>query len=170
MQQVKVIENFFEKDEIKFIKDYSEEFLKEKENLISDKSRWDPRLNTSQGEVKIYVINRKIDSELFDLISNKTKKVLNMENPLMYFYYWENNSNINWHTDPAYLGGATIYLNKKWDRDWGGYFIYEKDKKLGVEIPSFNKCVFQFGSVPHATTPLSNGAPIRKTLQIFFKK
>jgi hypothetical protein len=170
MQELKVIKNFFDKEEIEFIKNCSEEYLKEKEILLSDRGTWDPRLNTSFGEVKIYNINKKVDSELFDLVSNKTKKVLNIGNPVMNFYYWGNSSNINWHDDCDYLGGATIYLNEKWDRNWGGYFIYEKDKKLGVEIPRFNKCVFQFGSVPHATTPLSIGAPIRKTLQIFFKK
>ena len=70
----------------------------------------------------------------------------------------------------AVAAAATIYLNRKWDRDYGGYFIYEKDNKLGIEYPTFNKCIFQSGGVHHATTLTSKDAPVRKILQIFLKK
>ena len=46
MQQFKVIENFFEKEEINFIKNYSEDVFKVKEILNSDKTnKWNKILN-----------------------------------------------------------------------------------------------------------------------------
>lgn len=170
MQELKVIENFFKKEEIEFIKDYSEDVFTSKEIWGSSKSKWDKRLNTSLNDILIYNINSTIDFEIYGMIFEKTKKVFNMTPKAMSFFFYLSQSNINWHDDNYHAGGATIYLNKKWNRDYGGYFIYEKNNKLGIEYPTFNKCIFQSGGVPHATTLTANDAPVRKILQIFFKK
>ena len=169
MQQFKVIENFFEKDEIKLIKDYSEDIFTSKEIWRSSKIEWDKRLNTSLNDILLYTMDPIIDSEIYSMIYEKTKEAFNMEPLGISFFFYLSQSNINWHDDGDHGGGATIYLNQKWDRDYGGYFIYEKDNKLGIEYPTFNKCIFQSGGVHHATTLTSKDAPVRKILQIFFK-
>ena len=169
MKQLKVIENFFEKEEIKFIKDYSEDIFTSREIWGSSKVEWDKQLNTSLNDILLYTINPTIDFEIYDIIYEKTKKAFNMTPKGMSFFFYLSQSNINWHDDANHGGGATIYLNQKWDRNYGGYFIYEKVNKLGIEYPTFNKCIFQSGGVQHATTITSKNAPVRKILQIFFK-
>jgi hypothetical protein len=170
MKQLKVIENFFENEEITFIKNYAEDILNTQEILSSDIiDNWHKKLNTSTNRINTYHINSKIDSELYEIISEKIKKSFNMEIKGSSFYFWLNNSNINWHNDSGHAGAATIYLNRNWDKNWGGYFVYENDNKLGIEIPKYNKCIFQTGGIEHATTPVDKKAPIRKSLQIFLK-
>jgi hypothetical protein len=170
MKQLKIINNFFNENEIKFIKNYAEDILSTQEILSSDIiDDWQAQLNTSSGRINTYHINSKIDSELYEIISKKIKKSFEMEIKGSSFYFWLNNSNINWHNDSGHKAAATIYLNKIWDKNWGGYFIYENDNKLGIEIPKYNKCIFQSGGIEHATTPVDKNAPIRKSLQIFLK-
>jgi Rps23 Pro-64 3,4-dihydroxylase Tpa1-like proline 4-hydroxylase len=167
-KELKVINKFFNSDEIKFIKNYSEDVFESRNIWKSSKVEWDKRLNTSENDILIYYLNEVIDSEVYEMVQKKTKTVFDMEPYAMNFFFYLSQSNINWHDDHKKRAGATIYLNRKWHRDYGGYFIYEKDKKLGIEYPSFNKCIFQSGGVDHATTLTSKDAPVRKILQIFF--
>jgi hypothetical protein len=168
MKNLRIIKDFFSKDEINFIKNYSEDVFKVKEILNSDKTNeWSKTLNTSNSRVIIYNIEPIIDQELFEIISKKIQNEFKMRIKGACFYYWLNNSNINWHNDGSHAAAVTIYLNKKWDRDWGGYFIYENDNNLGIEMPEYNKCIFQSGGIPHSTTPVTNEIKPRKTLQMF---
>lgn len=170
MQQLKVVKNFFSKEDIKSIKDYSEDIFTEKTILKNDKSKgWEKGLNTSSANVDIYTLNPIIDFEINDLIVKKLEEEFKMTVGAVNFYYWQNTSNINWHNDDFHGGAATVYLNEVWKREWGGFFIYEKDNKFGIELPKFNKCIFQSGAVEHATIPTTDFAPVRKTIQVFFK-
>lgn len=168
-KELRIIHKFFSEDEIKFIKDYSRDIFK-KDILFTDKTNnWAEHLNTSPGRVEIYNIHETIDPELYKIISRKVNNEFGMEIKGCAFFFWLNNSNINWHNDAGHGGAATIYLNEKWKKEWGGFFIYKKDKKFGIEKPEYNKCVFQSGGIDHATTPVNKDAPIRKSLQVFFK-
>lgn len=170
VKKLKIIKDFFNSDEINFIKNYSEDVFKIKEILNSDKTNeWDKILNTSNSRIMIYKIEPIIDYELYELISKKIQNEFKMQIKGSCFYYWLDNSNINWHNDGSHKAAITVYLNKKWDKNWGGYFIYEYNDKLGIEIPEYNKCIFQSGGVPHSTTPVTNKMKPRKTLQIFLK-
>lgn len=169
MKKFKVINNFFNDNEISEIKYQIEDIFTSKEILKSAKGDWDPDLITSQGDVDRYALDPTIDSEVYDIIYYRMKEEFNMTPKGIIFHYWNHRSYINWHEDASHGGAATIYLNEKWNRDYGGYFVYEKDNKFGLEIPKFNKCVFQSGGIPHATTPVADNAPIRKSLQVFFK-
>jgi hypothetical protein len=169
IQELKVIENFFQKNEIRFIKKYAEDIFESKEILRSSKKEWQKGLNDSSNEILIYSINQIIDSEIHNIISLKIEKEFGMNIGGMSFFFYTNQSNIDWHNDAGWAGAATIYLNEKWDKEDGGFFIYKKDEKFGIELPEFNKCIFQKNRVEHATTLTSKNAPVRKILQVFFK-
>ena len=63
-----------------------------------------------------------------------------------------------------------IYLNKYWEIDWGGLYIWKEDNKLNIEKPEFNKLIINKGNTKHGTTLLNYNIPEeRLTLQIFFK-
>ena len=90
-------------------------------------------------------------------------------------YYWTRLSYIPWHGDGHVKSALTLYLNEVWDKDWGGYFMFEGGKNfentennVGVVKPSRNCAVLQDGNVEHATTTLNLDADIRMTIQIFF--
>jgi len=74
------------------------------------------------------------------------------------------------HNDSNYEYGCTIYLNKYWDIDWGGLYIWKEGDKLNIEKPEFNKLIINKGNTKHGTTLLNYNAPEeRLTLQVFFK-
>jgi hypothetical protein len=77
---------------------------------------------------------------------------------------------IPWHDDSNHVFSVTVYLNDFWDRDWGGYFMYEKDGLLGAVAPEFNTAVGFICPLQHCTTMPSINAPLRESIQIFFDK
>lgn len=167
-QFVEVTKNFFNDEELKIIIDYGEEIFEEKHLLGNDKSLgWGPGLNPSSSDIHIYPVDPSIDSEIHGMISEKAKQHFNMKIQGICYHWWLPGSHIHWHNDANRGGAATIYLNPEWDKEYNGFFIYELDGNFGIELPEFNKCVFQHGGVMHATTPVSLNAPIRKSLQIF---
>lgn len=86
----------------------------------------------------------------------------------IHLYLWHKLSYIPFHTDGQYSMASTVYLNNNWNRDHGGFFIYEKNNKYEVVKPEFNKAVIN-KSVPHGTTLTTADAPIRETLQVFIR-
>jgi Rps23 Pro-64 3,4-dihydroxylase Tpa1-like proline 4-hydroxylase len=168
MPELKVINQIFKEKEIGIIKKYSEEMFKDNNVLLPSKSVWDYRLNISDNEIKIYRLNKKIDEQVYDIIVDELESRFEMKVKTASFCYYLQKSYINWHNDMGHSGAATIYLNEKWDKEDGGFFVYELNNNLGIEIPKFNKCVFQKDKLFHATTPTSSNAPIRKILQVFF--
>ena len=74
---------------------------------------------------------------------------------------------IPWHDDGLYPRSMTIYLNELWDKDWGGYFMYERGQEIIALKPKFNRCVLLHPPVQHTTTMPTMNAPLRKSLQIF---
>jgi Rps23 Pro-64 3,4-dihydroxylase Tpa1-like proline 4-hydroxylase len=45
------------------------------------------------------------------------------------------NSGINWHEDPSSTYGITYYVNKRWNPDWGGEFMFKHNGNHGY-LPS----------------------------------
>ena len=90
----------------------------------------------------------------------------------MMFYLWSTGSYIGWHTDTDYEFSATIYLNEKWNINYGGVFLYHTGKAddptgLKVYFPQYNNCVINQGGVGHCVSIIAPDAPFRTTLQIF---
>lgn len=77
-------------------------------------------------------------------------------------------SYIPWHDDCNHVFSVTMYLNEVWERDWGGYFVYENDADLCAFIPHFNAAIAFRSPLQHCTTMVSIDAPLRETIQMFF--
>lgn len=87
-----------------------------------------------------------------------------------HFYVWTKGSQIPLHNDSNYTHGCTLYLNKYWEIDWGGLFIWLENENIKVEKPEFNKLIINENNTRHGTTMINYNAPEeRLTLQIFFK-
>jgi len=85
------------------------------------------------------------------------------------YYKWLPGSFIPFHSDGVYGLSSTVYLNDHWDKNYGGLFLYEKDNEIKGFIPKYNWAVISDNQLPHSTSIISPKAPIRETLQIFFK-
>ena len=87
---------------------------------------------------------------------------------------WQPMSLLNWHDD-GYGGNEkqgvhmTIYLNDKWEWNWGGLFCWKDGQEYKVKGPQFNHGLIVSKGHQHCVTVLSPKAPVRKTLQIIIK-
>jgi hypothetical protein len=107
------------------------------------------------------------------LLENELKKYLPEYTELTFQYYvWQKNSGISMHVDPKFKFGATVYLNKKWDFDYGGIFIFENfqndDPYFRAFCPEYNTLLISDKNEKHMVTPVSVIAPFpRITIQIW---
>ena len=87
---------------------------------------------------------------------------------------------VNWHPDYADYDAMSIYLNKEWDSNWGGWFAWTEENK-GVDAPinpkqgqfycpQYNTAIYSTEREWHCTTPLATVAPPRISIQLFFSK
>lgn len=95
----------------------------------------------------------------------------------MNFYVWTGGSRIEWHSDFKHgdphdarvrSGAITIYLNRHWDIEWGGDFLYKNEKQEVQRVtPSYNRAV-AIRNVSHRSTEIQTKR-FRKCIQIFMK-
>lgn len=109
------------------------------------------------------VLSRQISREIVEYIPE-------YESISCQYYIWQKNSGIKKHDDGTHKFGATIYLNKNWDIDNGGFFIW-KDKftdELKVLSPEKNMMVLNSTEEEHLVTPLlPSSTDLRYTIQIW---
>ena len=76
---------------------------------------------------------------------------------LMSYYVWTRNSGIASHTDqsPMYSFGASLYLNRDWDENAGGLFVYDDNDIKKVIVPEFNLMVVNDNLTSHMVTSVS---------------
>jgi hypothetical protein len=94
-------------------------------------------------------------------------------------------ASIEWHTDthsnydepgsedPYNVIGITLYFNKEWNHNWGGFFCSKelKEDTRGVFVqPVYNRLVINDGLEPHAVTPIDRSADNRITIQLFVSR
>ena len=85
-------------------------------------------------------------------------------------YLWPEGSNISWHDDNGFSFGATIYLNRHWEINYGGLFVWEDSdtKELKILCPCKNTMVINDKKEGHCVTHVTSAAPeTRMTLQIW---
>lgn len=129
---------------------------------------WEPSIVHSSGPILLYDIREPLMYQLqaqiapyFDLPPGKYKwhAVYHVGSRLSY---------IPWHDDEFYLRSCTIYVNEKWDLDWGGALLYDAgDQDYRAEFPEYNKAVVLFLPVKHGTVMPTLEAPLRESIQIF---
>ena len=171
MQEIKVIKKFFNNEDLKSIKEYCDDIFDNNNSLFKASHYWDPMLLKSvKSDVLSYQLTETMDNEIYRLIYSMLVSQFDLEIQVIHFYYFLQESNIQWHNDGGHSAGATIYLNQKWNKKDGGFFLYQKkNEDISIILPEMNKCVFQSGAVAHATTPTFNHSPVRKSIQVFFK-
>lgn len=166
--ELKIHKGFFNTQTLNQIKEHCEKA--QSEIHIKAKGTWASNLTEGRGDVNIHILREREYPILFKTIVEKMEQSFDRTPAAIMFYYWDPESFVGWHNDANHSAAASIYLNKNWEPNYGGYFMYKKqgDHEIKAEKPSYNKCIFQSGSVWHATTLTHWKAPIRKSLQVFF--
>jgi len=80
------------------------------------------------------------------------------------------NSFIPWHGDDGHKFTCTVYLNKEWHSDFGGYFMYQDGEDKKALAPEYNMAVSFIPPVEHTCTITALNAPLRESLQIFVEE
>lgn len=169
---MQIINNFINSD-------FIDEILKENKDLIYDNIwrsnlGWQDEIVSPNGVVLIRSLSDNQKKELMKALKNHflvpPDKKIELDAQA---YMWHKLSFIPWHSDKdsydAVRFAATLYLNKEWDDNWGGLFLFKKNDCIYAESPRFNKLVFNDQNYEHATSMLTANAPFRFTLQLFWK-
>ena len=155
-----------------FINNFIQNIIKESQEY---KPIWKSNINWGENIVKgsSLVLAYEINKENLNYIKSKFIELNNKfkdKEIVGHFYIWTKGSHIPMHNDSNYEYGCTIYLNKYWEIDWGGLYIWKDNNKLNIEKPEFNKLIINKSNTRHGTTLLNYNVPEeRLTLQIFFK-
>ena len=166
---IKIIENFLSEDLYEECISTAEYLLTITSNVFATNRSWSFDIRKDSHPVLIHSIQQ--DSDLYKNvkkdIESKTKTSFVIKDIM--FYYWTRYSYIPWHTDQLYKGAVTIYLNREWHEDFGGYFLYEEKKNIRAILPKRNLGVIQYDGVRHSTTPVNFDGDIRYTIQAFLE-
>ena len=151
---ITVKQNFLDET---FIHNFIQNIIKESQEY---KPIWKSNINWGENIVKgsSLVLAYEIKKEELNYIKSKFIELDNKfkdKEIVGHFYIWTRGSNIPMHNDSNYEYGCTIYLNKYWEIDWGGLYIWQEGDKLNIEKPEFNKLIINKGNIKHGTTLLN---------------
>lgn len=77
------------------------------------------------------------------------------------------NSGINWHVDDHVEYGVTYYLNKIWNANWGGEFMFTHNRQNGYIPVVGNSLVIVKTPLQHKVNPVLINYMPRITVQCF---
>ena len=175
-RKITVIENFLDEDVYNRLVDYSIRIYKSPvKNTLKSNYSWEDSIVLDSFPVLIHCISA--DDYLYQEIYTEVYKKLNVFPSSMMVYYWTRMSHIPWHYDNHVDSALTIYLNKGWNKNWGGAFMFnngsldiDDDTDIRALYPTTNRGVYQEGGVMHTVNPTTSSADVRVTLQVFFNK
>lgn len=162
---MKIYKNVLPIDLLDDVKKEVTEMLKQ--NVwASSQLRWDRNLLIGiTGDCGMAIIPTETSNRLADVL----KSYLPSCDSLTFQYFaWKSNGGIALHSDNNKKFGATIYLNKEWDKNFGGIFLWEENGELKGLSPEHNTMVLNDEKQPHMVTPVSPLVPnFRFTIQIW---
>lgn len=165
---VTVIPNILRSDVFHQSVRYAKWLLTQREATFFTNKTWDYSVVHDSAPVLIHPLPIKHD--LYGPLEQEAERHVGIrprpQNIL--FYMWTKGSYIPWHNDPSCNAALTIYLNDKWDRDYGGLYLYEDGPDIKAIVPQANLGVIQRNQPSHATTPVIHKASIRFTIQVWF--
>jgi hypothetical protein len=147
----------------------------------SNQTKWVDSLKyATAGTIFSRVMPADLSNRIYDELQQRGKIDYNPWSRSTLFYIGMPNSCVNWHADYADYNALSIYLNKEWDSNWGGWFAfttehnYEKGDVKPAHghfiVPRYNLSILSTEMEWHCTTPISPYAHPRFSVQLFFSK
>ena len=154
---------------------------KKKFQWSSNVLSWSPALTVGNGAVLTHILPEGLTSSIYINLLDRGILERIPTNKVAMFYIWLPGSSITWHADYADKQSMTIYLNKSWNPDHGGYFCWKDwgedlpknsydnpPAECRMRMPEFNNYVRMTEAEWHTTTITAAVAPPRLSLQMFF--
>ena len=157
---IKIISNVLDEQLIQDLQKY----VATTENHRSSYKSWGSTIVKYSAPVLLFNLNEELykrieQVEIFDLKGKDFS---------VHYAGFPRLSYIPWHTDTHMKRAITIYLNKEWELDWGGYLCVNVNDEYKSIIPKYNMAV-ELSNIPHSVTTVNIDAPMRETIQIFVK-
>jgi len=166
------IHNFLDQENYKVI---HKAIFKERKNinLHSVEKEWNKILynNVKTMPQRVGVFNYPPFEILKNLIKkNKFFSVPHDIDMNTNIHYLEKDSGINWHNDAGADYGATFYLNRRWNRQWGGEFMFTCENEHGWLPVVGNSLVIVKSPFEHKVNAILSPLIPRISVQLFMKK
>ena len=162
---MKIINSAFLDKDLQIIKND----ISSQNKWVSIQKIWNPELLKGiDDSFEKAEVSHKVSGIIRSKIVSYIPEVRKGNMAMMYHRFYAN-SGISCHIDADCSFAATIYLNEKWDIDWGGLYIWEdQDFNLQALIPTYNLMIINNKKLKHLVTPISKLAPEpRIAIQVF---
>ncbi len=140
-------------------------------NLHSSKGIWNNNLiNNIVPPLRNQVTNYPPFEKLKTLVTfNPYFQIVDKKSMSTNIHYMEKGSGINWHNDGDWKYGATFYINYKWNKQWGGEFMFSDANAHGFIPVVGNSLVIVKTPIDHKVTPVLSPIMPRISVQMFVK-
>ncbi len=140
-------------------------------NLNTVKGSWnDALINNLVPPLKTEVNNYKPFEQLKTLVRHNAHfQLKNVKKMISMIHYMKKDSGINWHDDNKWKYGATYYVNRRWNRNFGGEFMFSHDLSQGWVPVVGNSLVIVKSPMLHKVNPVLTSAMPRISVQVFIK-
>jgi len=139
-------------------------------NLSSAKENWFPSLlkNYKNSPDRTDLIETYEPLQKLKILLNTNPFVkINYEKMKFVLHSMNDGAGINWHNDETHRYGITYYINRRWNQQFGGEFLF-KHKNANGFIPLIgNSLLIVKTPLEHKVTPVMKPLVPRKTIQIF---
>jgi hypothetical protein len=71
------------------------------------------------------------------------------------------------HSDRGHYCGITVFINREWKRDWGGWNYTLEEDDIKLNSPIYNRAVIIIAPILHGCTPVWLKTKVRRTMQFF---
>jgi Rps23 Pro-64 3,4-dihydroxylase Tpa1-like proline 4-hydroxylase len=163
------IQNFLPNHEYKRI--HNEIFKETKKfKYLEDASKsWEKELlNNLETPKKVQIHENYFKFYKTLLLHQPFIKIKNFNTNLKFLIHMMGkNSGINWHQDNGSEYGITYYLNKRWNEDWGGEFMFTYNGQNGYIPVVGNSLVIIKTPLQHKVNPVLVNYISRITIQNF---
>lgn len=100
---------------------------------------------------------------------NKFYQLKNFKDIISNINYMEKGSGINWHSDADWTYGATYYINKRWNIQFGGELMFKSEKDHGYLPVIGNSLVLIKSPMDHKVNTVLSSLIPRISIQMFMK-
>ncbi len=140
-------------------------------NLRSAKGNWCPDLiENIEAPLKVEVRDYPPFEKLKTLIKyNPFYQLKDVKKLNTLVHYMKKGAGINWHDDNKWKYGATYYVNRRWNRNFGGEFMFSHDLSQGWVPVVGNSLVIVKSPMLHKVNPVLTSAMPRISVQVFIK-
>jgi hypothetical protein len=144
---------------------------RKKINLHSTKGVWSQHLiNNILPPMRVEVTDYPPFEKLKTLVRHNAYFQLNdVKKMSTTIHYMKKDAGINWHNDGNWKYGATYYLNRRWNKQWGGEFMFTNEGGHGWIAPVANSLVIVKAPITHKVNPVLSPTVPRISVQMFMK-